>query len=598
MRAARFPFHEGWSCLVVAAAAFTSSASPVLAVGQDGAPTPRPNTTTPPAAGSPARGEVASPEAQLAIRQSRVADQYTRLEKLLFDIAALEGAENPRRSALLRRAFEQSADNLTRKQLETLSELLRNKEYRRASEEQVEVMKDLKALLDLLLSEDRPERLKSDQERIREFIKEVDRLIRLQSSVQGRTEGGVDPKQLEQEQAKVAERTAALGKKMEENQPDKSRSANQPPKDADEADPMGKSSDNPIEPKPDDPKSPPESEPKPGDRPAEADPNKTPKPSEPMPMQPGEPMPGEPMPGEPMPGEPMPGEPSQGAPPEESAPSDPESAAKKRIRAAEERMREAQKRLEQAQRDASLDEQQKAKDELEKAKADLEEILRQLREEEVERMLALLESRFRKMLEMELRVYESTKRLDRIPETDRGRDFAIQANNLSNDQRKIAIEADKALMLLREEGSSVAFPETVEQMRDEMGIVGERLASLKTNFITQESEEEIIAALEELITALQKAQQDQQQRRQQDQQQPSSEQDQPLVDGLAELKMIRALQMRVNSRTRRYARLLSDIEDPIGQVTDEELVDALEQLSQRERKVLEITRDLILEKNK
>ena len=39
----------------------------------------------------------------------------------------------------------------------------------------------------------------------------------------------------------------------------------------------------------------------------------------------------------------------------------------------------------------------------------------------------------------------------------------------------------------------------------------------------------------------------------------------PLVDQLAELKMIRALQMRVNKRTVRYARLLEDIDDPAGQ---------------------------------
>lgn len=261
-------------------------------------------------------------------------------------------------------------------------------------------------------------------------------------------------------------------------------------------------------------------------------------------------------------------------------------------------MREAQKRLEEAKRGESIEEQERAKEELEKAKAELEQILRQLREEEIERMLALLESRFRKMLDMELRIYEATKRLDRVPQPDRGRDFAIQANNLSNDQRKVAMEADRALTLLREEGSSVAFPETVEQMRDEMVVVAERLAELKTNFLTQEAEEEIIATLEELIAALQKALQDQEQRRQQPMPSPSQSQEQPLVDMLAELKMIRSLQMRVNTRTQRYARLLADMDDPVGQVTDAELVEALRQLAERERKVTEITRNIVLEKNK
>src|SRR5690606_28661736 len=95
-----------------------------------------------------------------------------------------------------------------------------------------------------------------------------------------------------------------------------------------------------------------------------------------------------------------------------------ENPARKRIQAAEQRMREAQKRLEEAKREESLEEQEKAREELAKAKAELEEILRQMREEEVGRMLSLLEGRFRKMLEMQLKVYESTKRLDRIPEAD------------------------------------------------------------------------------------------------------------------------------------------------------------------------------------
>jgi HEPN domain-containing protein len=303
------------------------------------------------------------------------------------------------------------------------------------------------------------------------------------------------------------------------------------------------------------------------------------------------------MPGQPMPGQPMPGQPMLQA--EQPSQQSQENPARKLLEQALERMREAQQRLEEAKREESLAEQDKAIEALIKAKAELEEILRQMREEEVGRMLTLLESRFRKMLEAELRVYESTKRMDRLPEEQRGREFAIQANNLSNDQRKIAIEADKALLLLQEEGSSVAFPETVEQLRDEMNLVAERLASLKVGLLTQESQEEIIAVLEELIAALQKAQQEQEQRQQQQQsQQPMEPGEQPLVDGLAELKMIRSLQMRINTRTQRYARLLVDRDDPVGEVTDDDLRDQLRHLGNREANVFDITRDLILGKNK
>ena len=261
-------------------------------------------------------------------------------------------------------------------------------------------------------------------------------------------------------------------------------------------------------------------------------------------------------------------------------------------------MRQAQERLEEAERTQAIEEQEEARRLLEEAKAELEEILRQLREEEIERTLAQLEERFRRMLEAELKIYEETQRLSKIPEEERNNQIVIQSGKLSLEQRRLVGEADKALLLLREEGSSVAFPESVEQMRADMDQVAQRLAEIKLERITLGLEEDIIAALEEMIEALQKAQQDAEQRRQQQTPpQSMSPQDQPLVDAIAELKMIRALQMRVNTRTQRYARLLDDPEHPIGQATNNDLVESLGRLAEREARIRQITRDIVLGKN-
>jgi len=62
--------------------------------------------------------------------------------------------------------------------------------------------------------------------------------------------------------------------------------------------------------------------------------------------------------------------------------------------------------------------------------------------------------------------------------------------------------------------------------------------------------------------------------------------------------MIRALQMRVNMRTQRYARLLDDIEDPVGQATDRDLREALTKLAERQETIYRLTRDIVLGKNK
>ena len=122
----------------------------------------------------------------------------------------------------------------------------------------------------------------------------------------------------------------------------------------------------------------------------------------------------------------------------------------------------------------------------------------------------------------------------------------------------------------------------------------------KIDLLTLGLEEDVITALEEIVAALQKAQQDAEQRRQQPQRpsQPMSPEDMPLVDAIAELKMIRTLQMRVNRRTKTYANMLADPDHSVGQATDQDVIDALDQLSVRERRIHEITRDILLEKNK
>lgn len=264
------------------------------------------------------------------------------------------------------------------------------------------------------------------------------------------------------------------------------------------------------------------------------------------------------------------------------------------MKAAQQKMEQAKQKLEKAQREGAIEDQEQAIRELEQAKADLEKILRQLREEEQERTLAMLEARFRKMLEMQLLVYEGTRRLDVVPVAKRGRNEEIAAGRLSRDESKILVEADKALEILHEEGSAIAFPLAIEQMRDDIDQVVVRLAEAKVDSLTQGIEEDIIKALEEMIAALQKAQKEAQKKKPPPPGQSGQPQDPPLIDTLAELKMIRALQMRVNTRTARYTRLVQGDE---GQTDKPELRQALEKLSEREQQIFRTTQDIAKGKN-
>ena len=70
----------------------------------------------------------------------------------------------------------------------------------------------------MLMSEDRSDRLKSEQQRLKEYIKEVERLIRLEKSLQGQTESGTNLKKLAEEQARIAAQTGDLSQKIRETE--------------------------------------------------------------------------------------------------------------------------------------------------------------------------------------------------------------------------------------------------------------------------------------------------------------------------------------------------------------------------------------------
>ena len=252
-------------------------------------------------------------------------------------------------------------------------------------------------------------------------------------------------------------------------------------------------------------------------------------------------------------------------------------------------MEEATKKIEESIRKGATEQQLQAIKDLELAKAELERVLRQLREEELERTLTQLAARFRKMLEMQTAVYDGTVKLDQVPEAQRTHDHEIESARLSREESQIVHEVDKALLLLHEDGSSVAFPEAIEQMRDDMRQVTDRLAALKVEKVTQGIEKDIIAALEETIAAFEKSRKDLEKKKTPPGQQPAAGQpdDMSLVEKIAELKMIRSLQMRINNRTKTYGEMIQG-----DQAETPDLLKALEGLADRQQRVYKATADL------
>ena len=258
-------------------------------------------------------------------------------------------------------------------------------------------------------------------------------------------------------------------------------------------------------------------------------------------------------------------------------------------------MQQAEQELEEAKRAEATEQQRQAEENLRAAIDRLEQILRQLREEEMQRELAKLESRLRKMAAMQTKVLDDTVALAATPKPQRDRQTDLKAGDLAFEEKKITLEADRAMLLLREEGSSVAFPEVVDQIRAESVRVASRLSQTRIDAVTQGIQQDILAALEEMIAALQKAQRDLEEKRQQQQQgqpQQAGQQEQPLVQALAELKLIRTMEKRIKSTTQRYSGLLES-----GDSTVDDVLPLLQNLSERQNRLYRITRDLVLKRN-
>lgn len=576
-----------------------------------------------PAAPDPAAATAPSGEESLAEIEARLADRYARLETLVERLAELSRSTQPRRATLLRQLIAQSRDRDVAGQFEKVVAALEQESFSSAIDGQASLETELNKLLELLLQEDRDRQIDSERKRIGRYLQEVNRLIRMQRGVKARTDGGDEAKELADDQKQVGDKTKELGDEVEEAEQTAAEKAASESPEASGENSEGKPSDGESkegeakegESKPAEPGEPKDSEKaKPEDGGQKPGDEEKKEPSESGESKPGESSAdsGKPSEGQPSEGKPSESKPNEGSPSEssgesgEQSPSDEQSPsaepppdnpmqrAAQKLRQAQQRMEEAKKKLEESKRDGAVEEQSKAVEELEQAKAELEHILRQLREEELERILVMLEARFRKMLDEQVEVYDETKKLDSASEKAPEHELEIASGRLSRKETLIVREADRALLLLREDGTSTAFPEAIEQARDDMQSIAERLRETRVDLITQGLEEDVIAALEETLAALQQALKDL--REQKGQPQPGQGQGQPgekpLVDQLAELRMIRSLQVRVNKRTQQYGAMIEG-----EQAEEADLLEALDGLALRQQKIFQATRELNTKEN-
>ena len=603
-----------------------------------------------PESGGPASAVAAGTPQDLSGSQQKLANEFSDLEGVLMRMRDLVRPTDPNRAALIEKALKESGDRRVESDFQEIVDMLRQEQLGNAARKQGKVNEDLEAILQLLLSEDASKRLKDRQAEYRKYLERLNNIIRDQGDVHGRTIGGENPKPLSVEQGSLAQRTGGLSKDINKSQekdrgtakddskgdPKKGDSKNKDFKNSDSKDNGktqpgdGKSqsgkpqSGDGKETKPGkegdksdgkDPKSDKgeksdgkESKNDKGDKPDGKNDDKSQNGADGKSQQSkgqqdksqqGKSQQGK---GKQSKSQGQPGQDqdqdsdqqSQQAQDQNSQPQE-ENPVRKRLQAAQEHMEQAENRLKKAQKDGAADEQEKALDELKTAKAELEDILRQLREEEMKQLLASLIARMQKVLVIQREVYDGTTRLDKVPVAERSHGHEIESGRLSSRERSIVRDVEEALRLLREEGSAVAMPEALQQVHDDMQQIEQRLGQGKTEVLTQAIETDVIKELEEIIDAFKKAKERAENKKKPPGPPPSGEpQDPPLIEKIAELKMIKSLQLRVNRRTERYAKL---IEPGREQTNKDDVFEALQRLAEQQKRVYKVTRDLDLGKN-
>lgn len=489
----------------------------------------------------------ASKPPSLSEDQDAIRLRYRKFAQVLQEMTEYLRQAEPDRAALLSQVSRKSNEAQVVEKMDRLIELLEKGKLGEAIEEEGELLASLQGILDMLNSEDRAKELAEEKARIEANLKEVNQLIGKQRDVRSATERGKNPEELAPQQEKLEKQAGELQQKL--GSQGKKSGAGKPDGGKPEE---GKPEENPAESK--EPQNPREEE----------TPGEEQKPLE----NSGKPSEG--------------GESSQNSPP-----------GAEELKQAQQAMQDAFEKLKKNQGRGASEQQDQAIKELEKAKQKLEEILRQLREEERDRALVGLEERLQRLLAGEQAIYTETVQVAEVPVAQRNSRHRNKGIQLSRQQSELRLETEKLLRLLRDEGSAVAFPEVVTQVRDDMQGISGRLEKGEFGDFTQSMESDVIASLKEMILALQKEMEENRQKKMKgNPQQQGSPQDPDLVQQLAELKILRSLQMRINTRTKQIGKLVTR-----DQADDAELVEQLQKLSDAQLRVQRAAYDLATKKN-
>lgn len=516
--------------------------------------------------GQSAPAETGAAKDPLAARQEIVRDRMTQLEDRMYRLAEKLKTTEPQQAKKLEAALHRARELLLRRLMDESIDLIDKGELTDAADRQATVLAGLEGLVKALTEEEdnREERAKAI-EKLKAIEERIQQLLDRQKQLKGETDrhdraNAQGAKDLADKQRELQKSAGELAGKMQGG-------ASSQPRDG-----AGTTKPASSRPEGDSSKPSPKSDKNGSD------------------SQQGKQSSGNSKQGDGKRGNQ--GKQSDSQPPQDSSPSDSQSGkdtqdqeptpGAESVEQARQHMSDAADKLDKQNSGEAGQDQQKAIDQLERAKRELQESLDQLRREQQEQMLAGLESRFRAMLIKQTTIKEGTVTLQAKGPAAWAHADELKLAGLAQDETSLAGEADDALRILKEEGTTIVVPRLLEQLREDMLEITRRLKDKKTDELTQQMMAEIIATLEELIDSVK-------QMRQQiaSGESPSGEQGQqgnpPLLPASAELKLLRSCQVRVNRQTAEYEKLT-------GEGPDRERL--IHKVADRQREVAEMARKM------
>ncbi len=480
-----------------------------------------------------------TPEA-LRDDQLAISGRYARFERMLSQMADVLGRQDPERADLLRRAIGKGREDRISEDIEKIVGLLEKHELGGASEQQAEVIQSLQLLLKLLQSEDRRSSVERERERLNGLLKDVRTVIAEQRSARAATRNAEAPSSAAPGQQKALSETDKLLDSMREHDDEEANKAKHGEPSGEQKDGEQKEGEQKDgEPSAGTPKDR-EQQPKDDKQPTKDDvPSKSKTLSNDAQQSEGDPS--------------KSGQKSSGQRPSKQSP------GREQLEKAREQMQQALEALKQQKRDEAVKDEDQALEELHAAAAKLEEMLKQLREEEKEMMLAALEARFQRMLIAETQIHEGTVRLAATPQKDWLDQYYSRCRELAQLQSELTQECAQTVNLLREDGSSVSILLAVEDIEADMGSVTGWLQESKVTELTQSVQTDILESLRQLIEATQQGMQEMKEHEQQQNQNQESQEKPGLVKLMAEIRMLRTLQLQVNRRTKQVDGLMQSV---------------------------------------